>query len=105
LLLLRLALVVAVRSSRSPRRKAREGLGGSGRIDLGQPVRCLGAGVGVKRVVGDDAAQGLGSPGRIDLGQPVRCLGAGVGVNASSATMLRKASAPRAGSTSASLSA
>jgi hypothetical protein len=83
LFLLLPALVVAARSSRCPRclwRKAGEGLGGPGRIHLGQPVRCLGAGVRVKRVVGDDAAQGLSGPGRIDLGQPVRCLGAGVRV-------------------------
>jgi hypothetical protein len=37
-------------------------------------------GVGVKRVVGDDAAQGLGGPGRIDFGQSQRCLKAVVGV-------------------------
>ena len=35
---------------------AGEGLGGSGLIDLSQPVRGLGAGVRVKRVVRDDAA-------------------------------------------------
>jgi hypothetical protein len=61
LFLLLPALVVAASSSRCQRRKAGEGLGDSRRIDFGQPVGCLGAGVGVKRVIGNDAAQGLGA--------------------------------------------
>jgi hypothetical protein len=44
------------------------------------------------------AGEGLGSLGRVDFGQSCRCFGAHVGSNLSSATMLRKASAPRAGS-------
>jgi Phage integrase family len=51
------------RSSRSSRCKA--GIGrGLGRVDFGQSCRRFGAGVGVERVVGHDAAQRLGGPGR-----------------------------------------
>ena len=80
LFLLLPALVVAASSSRCQRRKAGEGLGDSRRIDFGQPVGCLGAGVGVKRVIGNDVAQGLGAPGWIDFGQSQRRLKAVVGV-------------------------
>jgi hypothetical protein len=43
-------------------------------------VRGLGAGVRVKRIVGDDVTQGLGTLGRIDLGQSQCRLKAVVGV-------------------------
>ena len=46
-----------------------------------RPVRrCFGAGVGVERVVGHDAAQGLGGLGLVDFGQSRRRLKADVGV-------------------------
>jgi hypothetical protein len=73
--------------------------------DFGQSCRRFGAGIGVERVVGHDAAQGHSGLGLVHFGQSCRRLKRVSGSNASSATMLRRATAPRAGSSSASLSA